>query len=396
MTMNTKPTANDIASAIVELGTPRVEQLRAYHRTAVSMLAAGAQREDLAVAMTLDAADLEHTQALDDIGRWGKSPRGLLTVIGPKGCGKTLAAMRLTVERHAAGHSSRWLPLVTWPTHDRDRQRDWLARAEAARLLVLDDVGAGATNGDYLRDIVEGIILERIAGAHPTLLISNAKPSEIEHYLGARLWDRMNTAGGVVDIPLDTPSLRSRATFDLDRFGRWPRWADAVRLLERLGDESAPWSRFDRQVRTLSGRELTEYMREVADDLSLERAHVRACAVTMADRWAAAFEDAGRAFGLDVESATITGISQAIARKLESRRDVAVGARAMGVAPALPPLDGDAARQARERLRPLGFDVRSTRLRGFELLFNKTPLSDEWPSAEQAWLAGLEHVGFAA
>lgn len=417
--MNTKQMTS-ISQAIVELGLAQLQAAAAYCRTAMAMLSTGIPRAEAARLLELTEAETIETQALTYVRKWAASPEGLLVVCGPYGCGKSMAGQLVALERYRAGLRTRWLPLAAWPAHDLDAQGRWVADADAAPLLVLDDLGAGLTNpkadgggyGGHLRDVAEGVILRAIADGRGVLLISNGSEASLVAWLGGRLEDRLRTAGGFKEIPEDTPSQRKRGRVELDGAGRWPAWARAAELLDFFGCAGEDYGRrFLLEAQRLGAsrdpddrKRLTGLCRRGASMLGLDRGPVIAQAKLIDERTAEMLTDAKRVLGVDVAEPTFEAIADALARKTGMRHAEQAaelrgytGPRDYAPPPDLPPLDSDRAREARAVMMPMGYRVKPSSMGGFRLFFRENELSYGWPSEGQAWISAHdEHRGAGA
>ena len=94
----------------------------------------------------------------------------------------------------------------TWRSESEEREQAVIDRFVALDLLVLDEVGiqfGSETEKLLLFEVLNG----RYEAVRPSLLISNLAAPELQHYLGARLLDRLRENGGVL-VPFTWASAR--------------------------------------------------------------------------------------------------------------------------------------------------------------------------------------------
>lgn len=139
-----------------------------------------------------------------------------LTLIGPRGTGKTQAATLLCAEAARAGHTALRLDWGRFARRVRasysdaslpheDRQ---VEAAVAPALLLLDDVGAADRATDHNERLLTAVIGERHDRGRPTLLTANLGRAELERHLGPRAFDRLDAACDW--IVFDGPRHRAR------------------------------------------------------------------------------------------------------------------------------------------------------------------------------------------
>lgn len=389
----TAPSNRAIASAIAELGQPRLDAAAAYARTCIDLVAAGIPRVELALA--LDCERPIDTVSMRKVQRWAANPSGCLAMVGPNGCGKSFAAQRMAIERHARGQRTCWLAAVEWDRYDKTAQARWVAAGLSAQLLVVDDLGAGSTGaGGYVQadaeSEVERMIVDRMGDGRPTAVLVNGNEESVSRQLGGRIWSRMRRSGGTVYLPEDSEDLREGTEEPpINTLGRWPRWQAAADLLDLVGhDDQGSWHRLIR--RCSDG----DYMRDVAARLGLNRAEVIEHAKRIPSNERALAAEAARVLRVDVVDYSLDGVLAAIVAKQKREREVTPGARTLGPHPVDVHPSGDDGRRARKLAEPLGFEVVKRR-DGFELHHRGRPLSTGWASLDAAWCGALEHIGAA-
>lgn len=180
------------------------------------------------------------TEPLARLREWNE--RGVLVEHGVPGTGKTHAAilwLLSTVDRNLRYPSMRglsmcWLAAATWPYQDRKLQDAWLRRGEGADVLVLDDLGAGASAAEWTRQPMEGMLMNRISAGKRTMLITNANAAETRSWLGPRLVSRIEMGGRIVEIK-SRKDLRKPDTTEVDEYGRSATWHRNAEIVEALG-----------------------------------------------------------------------------------------------------------------------------------------------------------------
>lgn len=409
-----------VAAAIAELAGDRVRESWRYLDAWDALVSAGVPRATIRECL----ADPVETEPLTEILAWVESgERGLLVLVGDPGTGKTYAQARWVLDRHRRGQWTHWVAATGLPLIPQKERDAMLARLATVRGLVLDDVGSGATRGDYVRDQLTGLIQTRIDELRSTVIASNGTAAEIAAWLGPRIMDRCQVAGGTVQV-VSSDSLRREAEEQIDSAGRGPEWYAHRRIVDLVGCE--PVQRFDDDGNVLPldldvGRALDraarmrgyDACRRAVEALGLERRIVLATAQHLAEAEARAVEWAAGALGVKTMAASISfeGVAAAAAEKLrqmqeEQRRsadseaaniveqakqrlaaglgeDAGLGRYADGEPP--PWTQG---KEGRRRLFELGFRVRG---KGSDYRLYReqgkrmTPLADQCRSENEAW-----------
>jgi hypothetical protein len=320
-----EPNPVRIAAAIADLATDTV--CEAWHYLdAVDRLGArepespvGIQPLELRHALERPRENTEAMRAMDHWVRAGA--RGLLSIVGKVGRGKSHAAACWALDRGRDFKDTLWLACASWPAaKEQSAERAALIRrAQHASALVLDDLGAGSSSAPWVAEHFEGPLISRVGRFAPTVIISNKSRAELKDWLGARLWDRLAYAGGVVEVS-GTESMRKRDDTPLDDGGRSTRWITCARLVGVVGCELV-------DGRLVVGRALEQEAARVgngvnvyaAELLGLDRDDVRARAALLEqrDRELVAKE------GLDVdvsEGLTFAALVPALALRIVSNQ----------------------------------------------------------------------------
>lgn len=236
-----------VAAAIANLGADRVRAAWRYLDQWAALDRSGVPRSTLRDAMRRP----KDTAPLASLTEWWSSGAlGLLVLCGSPGVGKTYAAARWTLLRHAEGKATTWISGASLSTlSERDRRLRLEEVADRAA-LVIDDVGAGATHGDWLKDQLQGLLQYRLdglgpRGLTPTMLVSNGTREQLVEWAGPRVVDRAKLAGGFEQI---TARASLRSPLDkIDALGRGPEWYRAHRLVDVIGCEQV--ERYDDEGR---------------------------------------------------------------------------------------------------------------------------------------------------
>ena len=396
-----QPSNRAIAAAIAELGEQRLEELAAYARTCIDLVAAGIPRVELALA--LDCETVEQTESTQKLEQWAREPMGALAIVGPPGAGKSFAAALTVIARERAGLRSRWLAAVSWDGYSRDAQRQWLAECSATALAIVDDLGAGVMgSGGFVQRAaeseIEGALIKRIGDGKPTLVLANGTRETIEQQLGARLVSRMRDAGGFVFLPETSPDLRGRVKPPpVNSSGRWPRWQQAQDLLDLVGhDDVGSWHRLHRRASDApTDRDASrEWLRSVAAKLEIDPVAVRRRALDYKDRDDAICREMSRVLGVDVDEYSLAGVRRALGAKLAAQRERESRSTAAPdelkrrcVYPT-----GPHALDVCRRTKPLGFTVTALG-ESFDLRFRGQVKGGGYPTPDAAWLDADKHTG---
>jgi hypothetical protein len=229
----------------------------------------------------------ENTEAMRAMDHWVRAgARGLLSIVGKVGRGKSHAAACWALDRGRDFKDTLWLACASWPAaKEQSAERAALIRrAQHASALVLDDLGAGSSSAPWVAEHFEGPLIARVGRLAPTVLITNKSKVELKTWLGARVWDRLAYAGGVVEVTGDE-SLRERDDTLLDELGRSARGRSCARLVSVIGCELV-------DGRLVVGRALEQEAARVgngvnvyaAELLGLDRDAVRARAALLEQR----------------------------------------------------------------------------------------------------------------
>jgi len=221
-----------LARAVAELMEPRVKLAWAYLDAWSKLSWSHVPVDD--IRLYLDAKEHRETMAMAAVAKYAKQPQGMLVMHGPKGSGKTFGAVHFAYLRTLEHRSTVWLSASAWVAYDARKRKALLARAHTARALVVDDLGSGSSKpSEWFAEDLTGILQDR--GHRSTVISCNGKRAEVEAWLGDRLVDRLEVAGGIVSIPLDTPSMRGPVRDDLDDHGHGSRWKAAKHLVDLVG-----------------------------------------------------------------------------------------------------------------------------------------------------------------
>jgi hypothetical protein len=329
-----------VAAAIANLGADRVRAAWRYLDQWAALERAGVPRATLRDATRTPV----ETGPLTVLSEWARAgSRGLLVLCGAPGTGKTYAAARWTVLRHLEGRPTTWISAAALSVLD-DRERRARINAVADRsALVIDDVGAGATHGDWLRDQLQGLLQHRLdglgpAGMVPTLVCSNGTVEQISAWAGPRVTDRAKLAGGFAELA-SRESLRGPLQ-GVDALGRDRVWYRAHRLVDVLGVDEV--ERYDedgrRRVDLDVGRRL---------DVAARREGYGPCEA------AEALLELTRP-AVEVEARRLADVEVSMARAVAGQFGVELGARLLsleGVAAAMAGQMAAKARAERERVQ---------------------------------------------
>ena len=138
-----------------------------------------------------------------------------VAMVGLKGRGKTQAGVLLAKDAIDAGHSALVVSWAEWVdevqsdyTRRTKTQAEHVAALSAPDLLVLDDVGAGASSeGALERKLFTRVISARYNRRRPTVITANLTKKELEAAMGDRAFDRIQHA--CEWIVFDGPAYRA-------------------------------------------------------------------------------------------------------------------------------------------------------------------------------------------
>jgi hypothetical protein len=225
------------ATAIIATMDSEAREARRYMSQLEYLRWTGLGRDDAREALDVEIIE---TQALGAVRSWHEdgSP-GALMLIGERGLGKGVAAAQWALLEREAGRSARWLSACHWGTLDRAGQAELLRRCEVALALIVDDVGAGASKGEWFKDKVQGLLEQRVADGRPSLVLANGLPEQLRAWVGDRMLDRLRIGGGM--LRLQGKTLR-RPRARVDEIGHGPRGQRAQAVLELIGAaETEKW-----------------------------------------------------------------------------------------------------------------------------------------------------------
>lgn len=129
--------------------------------------------------------------------------RNVVVLVGPRGCGKTVAAACWALTREAPPLFIRAASFAARGRYDEEQRSEWTN----ARALVLDDLGVEYADekGSFLTDLDE--LIDTYHGAmKPLIITTNATLADFTDRYKARIVDRL--AQSSTWITVNTPSLR--------------------------------------------------------------------------------------------------------------------------------------------------------------------------------------------
>ncbi len=221
-----------IAAAIVELAHPLL--LRAWHYTidehALATVPGDIRRQGLRVPHdSRDLVPVEYidTEALALVREWAP---GSGVLIGPRGCGKSHAAVWWLLEHARAGRTVRWTQAGMWAPNGETDDEARLCKSPHA--LVIDDIMSV-----HALDKINKLALKRVDDGKPTLVVSNLHTfhdgdGRRVALVDDRLFDRLRDSRVRV---VSGPSLRSDPPDDPIIRGHGGAWRRASALLELVG-----------------------------------------------------------------------------------------------------------------------------------------------------------------
>ena len=141
----------------------------------------------------------DNGDAIDQVKAWTKRPRGMLTILGPVGTGKTrsaAAALHALYVRGADGFrrdglrfltAAGFVAMLRRAGFEADVERERIARWG---LLALDDLGTEHAT-EWTRGQVIALLIEREANKRATIITSNLSLDEIARAFDNRLASRL-------------------------------------------------------------------------------------------------------------------------------------------------------------------------------------------------------------
>jgi len=226
-----------LAYAISDHAAPRVREAWRYLDSWSSLRASGVPALQLRHVLDLEARETEARRVVDEWEHLGS--RGLLALVGAQDCGKSDAATRWGLRRHRAGLSTMWIHAVTWgrlgfgSKGEPNEIAALLRKAETADALVIDDVGAGDTQGELFKKKMRGLILER--EQRPTVISGNLNESHLYEWVGERIESRLHETGRVFHIERSLQLRKDDG--NEDKHGRSPAWFAARKMVDYFGCE---------------------------------------------------------------------------------------------------------------------------------------------------------------
>lgn len=199
---NVPSSADEDAQRLAELEADRAKRERAARRRHVD--GSGISVDDAALDLIVRGELDDTVRAYRIVDAWidvhegrrqaraGRGPGRWLVLSGTVGCGKTTAAawaiarlggLHAFAALLADAKTSRWAP-----------DRELYARCVNARLLVVDDVGAGG-DPDRERAMLEHVLDARQRAPALTVLTTNLERAEFDKRLGGRLVSRFALQG---------------------------------------------------------------------------------------------------------------------------------------------------------------------------------------------------------
>ena len=156
---------------------------------------------------TLVEGPYRRTEALRRTEEWADGTDCSLLLAGAPGCGKTFAACWALLEGgywSATFRTARSLMRLSAYSEEEMRA------VEAPELLVIDDIGAEWSDGKgFMAAMIDGLLAERHARNHRTVMTSNLTVRQFGQRYGARVADRLRGEGLAYEF--NGPSLRGRS-----------------------------------------------------------------------------------------------------------------------------------------------------------------------------------------
>lgn len=160
----------------------------------------------------------ERRIAADIADWWYEPPSPWLLLSGDLGVGKTGLEIGLVKKALASGRSALYRPFVellsdiraTYRSHDATTpdEADLVGACKGVDVLALDDIGAARVTG-WAQERLFEILNHRYNERRRTILTTNLGPTEMEDYLGDRIFSRINGMAWIYEIV--GTNLRRRA-----------------------------------------------------------------------------------------------------------------------------------------------------------------------------------------
>jgi DNA replication protein DnaC len=151
---------------------------------------------------------------LDQVREYAESRGGFLVLLGDVGTGKShlaVGVMRTVPGRRRFVKQQSLLNELRM-SYRGNMNVDPVASCQSARLLVIDDLGLSSGGKDE-HPMLHDILDYRYGEFLPTILTSNLNVTELEDFLGPRLFDRIRESGTVLSISGKSKRLGSRDTY---------------------------------------------------------------------------------------------------------------------------------------------------------------------------------------
>ena len=138
-----------------------------------------------------------------------------LVLTGMPGTGKTHLATSILNQVMGAGHSGLFVSVsemlrairASFSSKTKQSETEAFAAFIDVDLLVLDEVGVSIGDEAKRKAMIFDVLNGRYNARRPTIIIGNLSAEEMETYLGARVWDRLQEDGCPV-IPFTWKSHR--------------------------------------------------------------------------------------------------------------------------------------------------------------------------------------------
>lgn len=153
--------------------------------------------------------NVQATRARDTMLRAGFRCGAVWALVGPRGTGKTQAAVEVMREaaRQAFGvyYTTAWAAFAAMKLAFDDGGDGGVARLTRVPLLVIDEAHVRMESA-WEERVLTNLVDERYANLRTTVLVTNQQPEEAARTLGPSISDRAAEAGGILLV--DGPSLR--------------------------------------------------------------------------------------------------------------------------------------------------------------------------------------------